>query len=330
MRRGARIPAEDVEQAGSVILTLTPNAGLDRVIFLPRFEWGETIRATDSTLTMGGKGTDVSVVLAELGYPGLALGFAAGQTGERMVRMLEEQGVRCDFVWAEGETRTNYVLINTDKHRQSTITLPGPHVRSEHVRALRSSLREHLPHASCLVLGGSLPQGMAPEVYQDLISDAMAAGVPTLFDASGPGLRAGARGLPTLLKLNRAEMEQLSGHRISANEGVRCAAREWVARGVVRVVVTSGTQGAWAFSADDEYFIPSLPLEPLNTAGAGDGLMAGLAVGLAQRWPWVKTLRLGVAAAAAVCLTPGTAECHKEDVERLLPRVRIIPLVEKV
>jgi len=309
-----------------VILTLTPNAGLDRVIFLPSFEWGDTIRATRTVLAMGGKGTDVSMVLGELGHPGIALGFAAGQTGERMVRMLEERGVQCDFVWVEGETRANYILIDTHRDRQSTITPPGPVVRAEHIRALRSRLREHLPGATCLVLGGSLPQGMAPEVYQDLISDARTASVPTLFDASGPGLTAGARALPTLLKLNRTEMEELSGHRLSTNERLRCAAREWVARGVTRVVVTSGSQGAWAFSAEDECFIPSLPLDPVNTAGAGDGLMAGLAVGLSQRWPWVKALRLGVAAAAAVCLTPGTAECHKEDIERFLPQVQIIPL----
>jgi 1-phosphofructokinase len=318
-----------VEQAGTVIVTLTPNSGLDRVIFLPRFEWGETIRAADSLLAMGGKGTDVSMVLAELGDPGLALGFAAGQTGERMVRMLEKQAVRCDFVWAEGETRTNDVLIDTDKDQQSTITLPGLVVRPEHIRALRSRLRRHLPQASCLVLGGSLPQGMGPEVFHDLISDAKAAGVPTLFDASGPGLRAGARALPTLLKLNRTEMEQLSGHRLSSSEGIRCAAREWVARGVERVVVTAGTQGVWAFGADEAYFIPALRLKPVNTAGAGDGPMAGLAMGLVEKRTWAQALRLGVAVAAAVCLTPGTAQCHQEDVERLLPEVQIIPLQEQ-
>jgi len=307
-----------------VILTLTSNTGLDRVIFLPRFEWGQTIRATDSTLAMGGKGTDVSMVLAELGYPSLALGFAAGGTGQRMVRMLEEQGVRCDFVWAEGETRSNYVLIDTDRDQQSTITLAGLLVQPTHVDTLRARLRAHLCRASCLVLGGSLPQGVEAELYRALIADAKAAGVPTLFDASAPGLKTGARALPTLLKLNRTELEQLAGHPLPTSEGVRCAAREWVARGVERVVATAGGQGAWAFSADEAYFIPPLPLEPLNTAGAGDGLMAGLAVGLAEGWSWVEALRLGAAAAAAVCLTPGTAQCHREDVEQLLAQVRII------
>ena len=324
MRLRSGVPAPHVGEGNSVIITLTPNTGLDRVIFLPRFEWGRTIRATDSTLAMGGKGTDVSMVLAALGHPTLALGFAAGQTGQRMVRMLEEQGVKCDFVWAGEETRTNYVLVDTDRGQQSTITLPGLRVQPAHVAALRARLWEHLPRASSLVLGGSLPQGVEPEIYRDMIAEAKEASVPVLFDASGPGLEAGARALPNLLKLNWAETEQLSDQPLLTADALRCAAREWVARGVQRVVVTAGAQGAWALTANEEYFIPSLSIEPLNTAGAGDGLMAGLAVGLAEDWTWVETLRLGAAAAAAVCLTPGTAQCQRDDVERLLPRVRII------
>jgi len=326
MRSRYRVSAPHVGEGNSVIVTLTPNTGLDRVIFVPRFEWGHTVRATESTLAMGGKGTDVSIVLTALGYRSLALGFAAGQTGEQMVRILEAQGVRCDFVWTEGETRTNYVLVDSERGQQSTITTPGLRVRPAHVAALRAKLREHLPRASSLVLGGSLPQGVEPETYRDMIGDGKEAGVPVLFDASGPGLEVGARALPNLLKLNRAEAEQLSDQPLLTGEGLRCAAREWVARGVQRVVATAGAEGAWALSAGEEYFIPPLAIKPLNTAGAGDGLMAGLAVGSAEGWSWVEALRLGMAAAAAVCLTPGTAECRREDVERLLPQVRIIPV----
>lgn len=308
-----------------MIVTLTPNTGLDRVIFLPRFEWGETVRASGSILAMGGKGTDVSVVLAELGDPGLALGFAAGQTGEQMARMLEDRGVTCDFVWADGETRTNKVLIETGTDRQTTITLPGLTVRQSHLEQLRCKLSQYLNQASCLVLGGSLPQGMGPDSYQELIQDARAAGVPTLFDASGPGLRSGVQALPSILKLNQSEMEELSGRRLTSSRAVLRAAQQYVARGVERVVLTMGAHGLWALDADEAYFVPALPLTPVNTAGAGDGLMAGLAIGLAAEWPWDRALRLGVAAAAAVCLTPGTAQCQREEVERLLPEVQIIP-----
>jgi 6-phosphofructokinase 2 len=64
----------------------------------------------------------------------------------------------------------------------------------------------------------------------------------------------------------------------------------------------------------------------VNSAGAGDGMAAALAIGLSEGWPWAESLRLAVATAAAVVMTPGTAECHKADVDRLLPQVRLEPL----
>lgn len=134
-----------------MIVTLTPNTGLDRVIFLSQFEWGQTIRATDSTLAMGGKGTDVSMVLAALDYPSLALGFAAGGTGQRMVQMLEEQGGRCDFVWVEGETRTNYVLIDTDEGQQPVLA------REHHHRGRTSSAAGPCGCAAGQAAGSSAP-----------------------------------------------------------------------------------------------------------------------------------------------------------------------------
>ncbi|MCZ7543052.1 MAG: PfkB family carbohydrate kinase [Anaerolineae bacterium] len=72
--------------------------------------------------------------------------------------------------------------------------------------------------------------------------------------------------------------------------------------------------------------MPPVPVEVVNPAGAGDAVLAGMAAALAQGKPFEEGLRLAFAAAAAVCLTPGTADCRREDVERLLPQVQLIPL----
>jgi 6-phosphofructokinase 2 len=46
-------------------------------------------------------------------------------------------------------------------------------------------------------------------------------------------------------------------------------------------------------------------------------MVAGVAVGLTRGWPLTKAVRLGIAAGAAVLLTPGTAPCTRDDTERL-------------
>src|SRR5919108_5668031 len=104
-----------------MIITLTPNTGIDHTIQVANFQLNSTIRATDSAWGMGGKATDVSWTLGKLGVPTRALGFAAGPNGLRMENMLRERGAETDFVWVDGETRLNTIVV-VPGEGQSTIT----------------------------------------------------------------------------------------------------------------------------------------------------------------------------------------------------------------
>src|SRR5262245_25255040 len=86
----------------SLVLTVTPNTGLDRVLFLDRLRPGRN--QAQVVWGMGGKGCDVSLILRGLGVATVATGFAAGDTGHRMEAMLAAAGVECRFVWTSGET----------------------------------------------------------------------------------------------------------------------------------------------------------------------------------------------------------------------------------
>src|SRR3970040_462533 len=104
-----------------MIITLTPNTGLDHTVQLSSFQLNNTIRAIDSAWGMGGKATDVSWILGKIGIPTRALGFAAGPNGVRMENMLRERGVKTDFTWVDGESRLNTVVV-VPGEGQSTIT----------------------------------------------------------------------------------------------------------------------------------------------------------------------------------------------------------------
>src|SRR5438270_13656482 len=89
-----------VTRQSSLVRTVTPNTGLDRVLFLERLVPGRN--AARAVWAMGGKGCDVSLILRGLAVPTMATGFAAGETGHRMEGMLAAAGVRCAFVATEG------------------------------------------------------------------------------------------------------------------------------------------------------------------------------------------------------------------------------------
>lgn len=309
-----------------MILAVNPNTGIDRVLFVPRVAWNRTLRATASAWGMAGKASDAAWVLGALGYRPTLLGFAAGETGQRMRAMLEARGVRTDFTWTGGTSRTNIVIVGQEDGTHTTITAEGLEVLPEHVDDLRARYTQALEQATCVILAGKLPDGVDLALNPELIRQAHARGVPVVYDASGPALPIGLEAAPTMVKPNREELEALVGRALRTQADVRAAARDILARGVKIVLATLGTEGALAVTEGRAYHIPPVPVEVVNPAGAGDAVLAGMAAALAQGKPFEEGLRLAFAAAAAVCLTPGTADCRREDVERLLPQVQLIPM----
>src|SRR4051794_33820851 len=104
-----------------MILTLTPNTGLDRILFLDELRKNRRNQAQEVVEAMGGKGCDVSLILAELGEETTATGLAGGDTGRRMEALLRRGGVVPDFVWTGGETRLNTVLIERATGAHTTV-----------------------------------------------------------------------------------------------------------------------------------------------------------------------------------------------------------------
>lgn len=309
-----------------MILTVTPNTALDRVLFVEDFALGRTSRATGTAEGMGGKGAVTSWVLGQLGVPSIATGLAAGETGRRMVAMLEAAGVRTDFVWVGGETRTNYVIARERDGAQGTVTVAGLQATPEDGELLRRHVLELLGQADALLCGGSLPQGLPEDWYVPLIRRARELGVTTLLDASGPYLAANLAGGPDIVKPNADEAEALVGRPISDVAGAADAARELRRRGVGAVAITLGAEGAVAATDEGVFHLPPVPVRAVNTAGAGDGFNGGLLVARLEGAPWAEALRRAAAIATAVVLTPGTGACRYEDVAELLPRVRVVAL----
>jgi 1-phosphofructokinase family hexose kinase len=308
-----------------LIITVTPNTGIDRTLFVPSFELNRTIRASQAVIGMAGKASDASWVLGELGVPNLALGFAAGETGKRMDRMLRARGVETDFTWVAGDSRENILIVSEDGRGQSTITVDSLKVAEADIRDLFARYQAALERATCILLGGSLPAGVSPAVFTEMVGAARRRDIPVVLDASGPALQAGLSAGPSLVKPNRQEMEELTGRPLDSLQAVYAASLDLQQKYGASFVVTLGGEGALASLPGRAYRIPPLPVKAVSTAGAGDGILAGLAAALSREESFESGLRLGFAAAGAVLLTPATADCRREDVERLIPQVQLIP-----
>ena len=308
-----------------MIVTVTPNTGIDYILTVPELPLNRTVRASQTLWGMGGKATDVSWILGKLGTPSIALGFAAGWPGEQMQAMLQERGVHTDFVEADGETRINIILIQADGSGYSTFTARTLQVTQEHLEAFERKYEAALKQATCVVLGGSLPDGAPDDFFANAIAQARQRDIPVVFDSSGPNLFRGVQAGPTVIKPNEAEIADLLGQVPESWEEIRSAGQQIQARYGTAVVVTLGARGAVAVLGERCFHIPALSLQVASAAGAGDGVLSGLAQSLANGQPVEQGLQMGFALASAILLTPVTADFNIDDFERLSSQIELIP-----
>lgn len=313
-----------------MILTVTPNTGLDRVLFLPSLQRNRRNQAADVVEAMGGKGCDVSLILRELGEETVATGIAGGDTGRRMEQMLRRAGVVPDFVWTRGETRLNTVIIETETGDHTTLCAAGLRPDEKALMGLFAWLDRWSASADAIVLAGSLPESWPPSVYGELVESAKQAGKPVVVDASGDSLLAAVDAGVTAIKPNLDELVGCTspppprgGTRdlLFSQGAILDAARVLQRRGAETVLVSCGADGALLLSPRGVWESPGLEVAAVNPAGAGDGMTACLALGAARGWDEEQILRWAVAVSAAIVTTRGTAEVYRTDIDHLLPRV---------
>ena len=124
-----------------MILTINANAAVDIVMFIDRFNPGETMRPTRVVHSVGGKGLDSAVVLRAIGAPVKAITFAAGRNGETLARLLEDRQIETEILWLDGDTRVANVIVETDFNRHSHITTPGYTVTAQDCENFKSCIR---------------------------------------------------------------------------------------------------------------------------------------------------------------------------------------------
>ncbi|NNJ12798.1 1-phosphofructokinase [Chloroflexales bacterium ZM16-3] len=304
-----------------MIYTVTLNPALDRELLVPSLEDRELLRASEVRVDYGGKGFNVSRMLAALGAPSVAMGFVGGFTGAALRTGLEGLGIATDLTLIAGETRTNVSIVSTDCGKTIKVNEPGPTVSMQELGTILGRVRALARPGDWWVLAGSLPPGAPPEIYAAIIAAAQATGGCAVLDTSGAALRAGLAARPFLVKPNGEEAATLTGMPVGDRAQARAAAAaiagpEWVA-------ISLGADGALIGGTDGYWHASSPPVRMANPVGAGDALVAGLVWRLSLGDPPDEALRWGVACGAAAAASPGTGQGSLAQVADLAGQVLV-------
>jgi 6-phosphofructokinase 2 len=300
------------------IVTLTINPAVDKSARVEQVVPERKLRCRMPRFDPGGGGINVSRAIKTLGGESVALFPYGGPLGQMLQKLLGEEGIQQIPVPIAGLSRENLIVYEESSGQQFRFGMPGPKLEEDEWRQCLEMLSDLDPKPDYVVASGSLPPGVPTDFYARVSRAASDRGIRLILDSSGEALRLAANVEVYLLKPNLRELRSLGDEGDNEPFDPEKAAMKLVQNRNIQIVVVSlGAAGALLVSSEgaERFHAPTVPIE--SKVGAGDSMVAGIVLRLAQGVPLRDAVRFGVAAGAAAVMTPGTELCRKEDTERL-------------
>lgn len=305
-----------------MIVTVTFNPAIDKSATVANLIPEKKMRCSQPVYEPGGGGVNVARAIRLLGSEAVAVYMAGGHSGKFYNGLVEKEGITCRVIAIAGHTRENLVILEESSGQQYRFGMPGPTVTEEECGRLLEMVGE-LDDMTYLVVSGSLCPGMQPSIVRELARLAKEKNARFIADTSGEALKEAVAESVYLLKPNLGELSSLAGKKEVHAEEVDDIAHDLIARrGSEVVVVSMGAGGAMLVTRDKCYNVSPPAVKMKSTVGAGDCMVAGMVLGLAQGRSLQEVLQYGVACGTAATMNAGTALCRQEDVNRLYEAIR--------
>ena len=305
-----------------MVYTITLNPALDRNIWIEKVRHDDSNHIQKEERYAAGKGIDVSRVLTAFGIRNKALGFVGGFDGEEMEGRLINEGISCNFTKISGETRTNIVIYNMEEESQTIYSAHGPEIMPYELTRI-IQLVEKLEDMEIVIISGSLPPGVHPEIYYKIMEIAKSKGSKIVLDTDGVALKTGIKIIPDVIKPNVHELSRLSGLELKDINNIISTAQITCDQGIGTVLVSMGAKGILLVGKKERYLAVPPKVKVVNTIGAGDSAVAGFVFGTVTGKTLQEALVFAVAAGTATTLRPGPALCTKDNFLELVPRIKL-------
>lgn len=299
-----------------MVYTVTFNPAIDYVIRMDELKTGGVNRTKSEKMFCGGKGINVSLVLAELGIKSRALGFVAGFTGKAINDGVSSMGVETDFVNLEnGCSRINVKIKSAD---ETEINGQGPQIPEEAINRLYEKL-DALLDGDILVLAGSIPNTLPSDIYEKILARLSDRKIKTVVDATKDLLLNVLKYKPFLIKPNNHELGEMFGVELKTDDEIISYAGKLREMGAVNVLVSMAGDGA--ILVDEHGSVHKCGVcrgTVKNSVGAGDSMVAGFIAG-SKDGDYDYALKLGTATGGATAFSDELAK--KDEIFEMLKQL---------
>ncbi|MBQ2359234.1 MAG: 1-phosphofructokinase [Ruminococcus sp.] len=299
-----------------MIYTVTLNPSIDYIVRLDKLTSGITNRTTSEEYYYGGKGINVSLVLAELDLDSTAYGFVAGFTGKAIENGIRNDHIITDFIkLKEGISRIN---IKIKAGEETEINCQGPHIDEQELERLLQKI-DRIQPGDTLILAGSIPNTMPDDTYEIMMQRIGDKDVRIVVDATKQLLVNSLKYHPFLIKPNRQELSEIFNVEVKTEEDIEHYAKELQKLGARNVLISLGGEGAMLIDENGgKHKAGVLKEKVINTVGSGDSMVAGFVAGYVKTGDYAYALKLGSVCGNATAFLSGLAT--KEKINELLEK----------
>ncbi|TLX75804.1 1-phosphofructokinase family hexose kinase [Labilibacter sediminis] len=302
-----------------MILTVTLNPAIDKILIVDTFEVHKLHRLQSGEMSMvsaGGKGVNIAQLLAKLNHEVIASGFAGGHSGHMLCDAIREQGITTNFIFTQGATRTNISILDRKNETLTEINDFGQEISEEDMRFFIENFERLLSRVQVIVIAGSLPRGVSPEIYIELIQKARKKGKKVIIHTSPKHMDILLEAQPFLINPDMRSDHTLFGQTVDgvdqfleAGEDIlrKCPESQFV-------IFTHRLENVVAVTRSMGYVMRPKDMNIVNMLGYGDAYLGGFIHALEQGYSVKNTLQY----ASAAGLTD-VEDIHKEilDVSKI-------------
>ena len=278
--------------------------------------FGETLVGSQFDMGPGGKGSNQAVAAARLGAESHFVGIIGSDPLGKIARALyEEEGVHAEYLAETGEKATGvgFIIVNPEG-RNGIILDMGANELID---------RQFVRQAEVIIARSDVVLSVL-EIPVDAAAEAMALGrkngVRTILNpAPAAPLQDEMFRVIDLITPNETELRILMGLAPDDAAPTRELALELQEKFGITVIVTRGESGMMLVNAQGISEFGSVPVNVVDTTGAGDAFTAGLAVSLAEGRDLVAAIKFAGCNGALACTKYGVIPslALRPEVDRL-------------
>jgi 6-phosphofructokinase 2 len=303
------------------IITLTLNPAIDKSTIVESLIPEKKLKCSQPKFEPGGGGINVSRAIQRMGGESTAVYLSGGYSGIYFNELLEAEKINIKPVTCKELTRENLIVFEQSSGKQYRFGMPGPTIAKEEWEQVLNIIND-AADVEFLVASGSIPNGVAPDIFSQLSQIAQQKNIKFIADTSGEALQNALQEGLFLIKPNLNELSSLSGKRELSIEEVPLVAKKIIESGKCKFMVVSlGAAGAMLVTSDECVHMMPPKVKSISTVGAGDSMVAGITFNLSKGKNIHDAVKYGIACGTAATLNPGTELCHKKDADEIFKNI---------